>query len=243
MQLVSDALGRPAVHQEPVVQPRKKADDAFIAELSERLRREAGRDTGRIAAYFISRGLNGCVPDSLRFHSSLWHEETRTYHPGIVARIDNLVGPMPAIHRVYLDAHGNGKAKVQPNKKALGTIAGGAIRLSVYEPCQPLVLCEGLETGLAVYEATGRQTWACISAVGLELVQVPDDCGPIYIAGDLDRSGRGQQAAHKLASRLSAEGRTVYVMLPDGPIPDGATGIDWLDVFTGAHTMEGSQAA
>lgn len=82
---------------------------------------------------------------------------------------------------------------------------------------------------------------ACISANGLVAAQVPQDCGPIYIAADLDRNGCGEQAARGLADRLTREGRSVYILLPDGPIPDGCKGVDWLDVLTEAQpTMEGA---
>jgi putative DNA primase/helicase len=250
LQMISDALGSPAVHREPRIQPRTKAtENEYTAAFAARLWSEAGKDAGRIQAYLVSRGLSGHVPESLRFHPRLKHQHTEpdgtvveTYHPGIVAQVMGLNGPLPAVHRIYLDSDSDGKAKVEKNKKALGSISGGAIRLSPYQPRQPLVLCEGAETGLAVQESTGWQTWACISATGLEAVRVPDDCGPIYIAGDLDKNQRGQQAAEKLAARLLTESptRTVSILLPPGPIPDGCKGIDWLDVLNSAQSMEGN---
>jgi len=211
-----------------------------------RLWNEAQEDTGRIRAYLVSRGLPGHVPDALRYHANLSYREinpdgshVETFHPGIVAQIMRGTVPIPAVHRIYLDRDGDGKASVEMPKKALGSIAGGAIHLAPYQPDRPLILCEGAETGIAVQGSTGWQTWACISARGLEAAHLPDDCGPIYIAADLDRNGCGEIAANKLAVRLLREGRTVSVLFPPGPIPEGSKGVDWLDVLTGAYYMEG----
>jgi len=65
----------------------------------------------------------------------------------------------------------------------------------------------------------------------LEKVKIPDSVSEVIIAGDLDRSGRGQQATERLAERLHHEGKQVKTALPPGPIPDGGKSVDWLDVL------------
>ncbi len=152
----------------------------------------------------------------------------------MVAKIVALDGQDLGGHATYLSNQKPGKAEVsQPKKtkKIADTISGGAIHLFEYTPGNPLVLAEGVETGLAAHESTGWPVWACVSAAGLEAVRVPTDVGPIYIAADLDRSGAGQRAAEKLAERLSNEGRDVRVVLPAGPIPGDSKSLDWLDIL------------
>ena len=92
-------------------------------------------------------------------------------------------------------------------------------------------MSEGIETALACHEATGWPVWACVSARGLEAVQLPAGATTIYIAVDLDRSETGEKSAAALARRLNTEGRTVHLVTPRGPIPQDSKGADWLDVF------------
>ncbi|MCG9033144.1 toprim domain-containing protein, partial [Laribacter hongkongensis] len=75
--------------------------------------------------------------------------------------------------------------------------------------------------------------WACVSAHGLESVQLPGDVQSVWIFGDHDTSGTGQKVAHRLAARLHDEGRQVRVLLPSRP------GTDWADVL---NTNEGGEA-
>lgn len=121
-----------------------------------------------------------------------------------------------------------------------------------------LLLCEGVETGAALHQATHWPVRACISTSGLRTVVLsPDDLRrvrKIIVCGDLDRrtkSGNlpGQEAADDCADRIRAEyGLPAGVALPcreiapdlvmadrfDGrivelPLPP-AKSVDWEDV-------------
>jgi phage/plasmid primase-like uncharacterized protein len=100
---------------------------------------------------------------------------------------------------------------------------GGAIRLYPLEEGQPLALAEGIETALAVREATGFPVWATIAALFMKEVIVPPEVEQVLIAADHDRAGI--DAAHALARKLLKEGRRVRVAVP----PE--EGDDWLDVL------------
>jgi len=63
------------------------------------------------------------------------------------------------------------------------------------------------------------------------MVDIPPSVKHVVIWADLDASERGIQAADKLADRLEAQGKTVEICVPVGPIPEGAKGVDWLDVM------------
>ena len=190
-------------------------------------------DTGRIAAYLRNRGLSGVVPPSLRLHPALeyWADGVVSTYPAIVAAVLNIQGDITGIHRTWLAQDGSGKAPVAEAKKSLGGLTGGTICLVPHKPGQPLILSEGIETGLACQEATGWPVWACVSAAGLEAVQLPAEATTIYVAVDLDRSETGEKSAAVLARRLKTEGRTVHLVTPRGPIPENSKGDDWLDVF------------
>jgi hypothetical protein len=71
----------------------------------------------------------------------------------------------------------------------------------------------------------------------LEQVMLPSGIGRIVIWADLDRSGAGQAAAERLRVRLSADGIDASVELPPGPIPAGAKGLDWADLWLEARRL------
>jgi putative DNA primase/helicase len=95
----------------------------------------------------------------------------------------------------------------------------------------PIDLTEGYATGCSVHERHGCQTFIAFSANNLEPVaRVLRDLFPmrrLYIYGDNDINGVGQEAAHKAA--ISSKGVAVR---PDIP------GTDWNDIYSNNDTKE-----
>ena len=187
----------------------------------------------RVREYFEHRGLYLAMPDTLRFHTKLpyfYNDGEVTYHPAMLTQItcgDEVVG----MHRTYLDSDGPGKAAVPSPKKTIkcaDTISGGSIRLFEPEQDKPLVLCEGIETALAIRDYSDWPVWSCVNSTMLEKVELPDSIKSVYIGADKDLSGAGQASAKKLSRRLVDEGREVKISLPPAPIPDDSKSIDWL---------------
>ena len=197
---------------------------------------ETEPDSGRIAEYFQFRGLDIPVPSTLRFYPKLVyiHEGPYVQFPCMIARVTRK-GETIGIFRTWLAEDEPGKADVsQPKKswKCVDRLNGGAIKIFPAEPGKPLVLCEGIETGMAIRQMMGFPTWACTSHILLENVEVPRFVNKVIIAGDLDGGKeKGQKAVEKLAERLHGEGKQVKVALPPGPIPEGAKGVDWLNIL------------
>ena len=139
----------------------------------------------------------------------------------MVAGIQNLQGVHIGIHATYLDAGHPGKADVPKSKKtqkltSSQTILGGAVRLGEYQSGKPLVCCEGIETGLAVQQATGYAAWACLSAGGLQAVQLPKGCRHLIVAADHDRGEAGLKAATKVADHYRPQGAPSRLSPPEG---------------------------
>ena len=127
-----------------------------------------------------------------------------------------------AVHRTYLNPMG-GKAKVDPPKAMLGGCAGGAVRLS--QASGPLVVCEGIETGLSLLCGLLRghaTVWAALSTSGLRGLNLPPYPGRLTIASDGDAPGN--ESAHALATKAHALGWQVSLL----PAPEGR---DWNDVL------------
>jgi len=214
----------------PRVEPT--ADEAQRGKLLRLWNETFELDTRNVGGRYLEhRGLSpGRYPQNVRVHGLLDYWEngvvTGTY-AALLSRVENKAGELMALHKTYLSADGRGKAPVNPAKKLSrsvleGGVMGCAIRLQVAG--EQLAIAEGIETALAVHQATGLPTWAAVSASGLERFEWPSSVSELLIAADNDVNGRGQQAAHTLARRALEAGLTVKLALPPEP------GTDWLDV-------------
>ncbi|MEI4471503.1 DUF7146 domain-containing protein [Frigidibacter sp. MR17.24] len=185
--------------------------------------KEAGPICGSLGeTYLRGRGITAPLPDVLRFHRDCWHPSAKRF-PALVAVVEG--AERFAAHRTYLRADGGGKAEVEPAKAMLGSVSGGAVRLS--EDAGPLVVCEGIETGLALLSGLLRApatVWAALSTSGMRNLTLPSRPGRLTIATDSDDSGAGKAAGDALAMRADALGWQVSLL----PAPQGR---DWADVL------------
>lgn len=170
--------------------------------------------------YLRTRSINCTLGVTLRFNPSCWHPSGQKL-PAMVALVEG--AERLAIHRTYLRADGMGKAAVEPAKAMLGSVAGGAVRLS--DGADKLIVCEGIETGLSLLSGLVRgsvSVWAALSTSGMKALTLPDKSALLTIATDGDEAGR--QAGHALATRATALGWKVSLL----PAPDGR---DWNDIL------------
>lgn len=217
------------------VTPQRSPDDIQRCQLAlERVWHQARAVTPTDAAgrYLQRRGLwQEPVPEVLRCHPRLpyRHDDGRyTYHPALLASVQDPRGAVATIHRIYLDNSG-AKAAVPAPKKMMRTpttVTGAAVRLD--SPSDMLAITEGIETGLAVRRSAGVPVWAALSAGNMTNVVIPDSVRLVIICGDNDSGGTGQQAAEQLARRIRAEGRRAKILVPSTP------GADWADGMEGA---------
>ncbi len=138
--------------------------------------------------YLRSRGITSPIGECLRFHDSCWHPSGKQL-PAMVALVEG--AERLAIHRTYLRADGMSKAAIEPAKAMLGSVAGGAVRLS--DGADKLIVCEGIETGLSLLSGLVRgsvSVWAALSTSGMKSLSLPD----IRHAGNpcLWRGGNGR---------------------------------------------------
>jgi putative DNA primase/helicase len=158
--------------------------------------------------------------------------------PVILAKVtdeqDNLIN----VHRIYLTTDGD-KASVSSPKKMMpsylaGNTLGCTVKLSSEAKGEKLYCCEGVETGIAIFNGLAKKSevWCALTAGSLKRLTIPDWVNELMICADKDHSGTGEQAANVLAqSFLGAEQSTrkVKILTPTIPIPCGLKGVDWLD--------------
>jgi len=195
-------------------------------------------DAEPVRLYLESRGLDGWLPDwtTIRYHPSMQYRDEDNqvvgYFPAMIALVQK-GNQSITIHRTFLTRDGC-KASVDSPKKLMPvpsdrSIIGSGIQLG--HPGRILSVTEGIETALAVIEATGMVTWPLISSTLVSQFVIPHRVEKLVIWADLDRSLAGSFAAQKLAERAKTQGIQVEIREPAGPLPNGAKSIDWLDVL------------
>jgi putative DNA primase/helicase len=204
---------RPPVPSRPKPKPEPEGPSPEDLERWEALWERAKPGHFLLAHYLRARGLFLEPPPTLRV----------VYlkgEPAMVARVEG-PGGLLGLHLTILEPDGRGRREKKLVKGSKPK--SGAIRLFPLEEGQPLALAEGIETALAVREATGWPAWATIAAPFMKEVIVPPEVKQVLIAADHDKAGI--EAAHALARRLLREGRRVRLAVP--PLE----GEDWLDVL------------
>jgi putative DNA primase/helicase len=178
-----------------------------------------------VETYLVSRGLH-IPPPALRFHHGLKHP-SGTIWPAMVALVQRGSDGAPiAIHRTFLARDGIGKAPIKPEKMMYGPCRGGAVQLAA--PGDVLMVGEGIETCLAVMQATGHPTWAALSTSGLRALNLPEELHDVIVLADGDDSG--EAAAHECAWRWKREGRRVRIARPPW-------GMDFNDLLIGRSPL------
>ena len=128
----------------------------------------------------------------------------------MVAAIGDPNGEIVGIHRTFLKPDGTGKAEVEPKKMALGRLRRCSVHLTAGAP--ELVLCEGIETGLSILQATGLHVWAALGTSNLGQVDLPDFVRVVIIAADHDDPGI--KAARAAAESYRESGYRVRIVSP-----------------------------
>jgi putative DNA primase/helicase len=235
----NNALARPATAL------KSSADAETRIEVALGIWREAREPRGTIVQdYLFGRGFTGempwkvertvdyqvrrrlrtglSIPASIRFHPSLKHP-SGAYLPAMVAAIEDLDGSIVGIHRTFLKPDGTGKADVEPKKMALGRLKGCAVHLTAGGA--EIVVCEGVETGLSILQATGQRVWTALGTSNLGQVEMPGFVREIILAADHDEPGL--RAARAAAESYKARGALVQIVSP------AASGADFSDLRDG----------
>ena len=171
--------------------------------------------------YLRYRGIRVIPPSCVRYRQldaeameKLGHnpeEYNGKCFEALVFASTSLTGEVQALQQVLL--LGSRKAPIDAKKLSFGSIPGAAVKLA--EPTDGrLILAEGPETGLSVWQATGIATWITLGAQNFVTVDVPATVREIIIAVDLETYCHGLAAALKAARHWRSRGRIVKFMLP-----------------------------
>ena len=186
-------------------------------------------------SYYERRGIaSEFITNSLKYHDNadVYHNGKRVVINGKPLRYPCILGlarnarGVAGLHQIYITKNGEPAANEisqivgaeYSKKRMIGQFAGTAVRFAKAE--KTLIVCEGIETGLAIRLLTGCDSIAaCGTAALLSGVDVPDCVENLLIYADNDAAGLA--AAEKLRKSEQAH-LTVSVILP-------TIGKDWLE--------------
>ncbi|MBB4232348.1 DUF7146 domain-containing protein [Rhizobium mongolense] len=169
------------------------------AEQARRLFRMSQPLAGTLAdRYLRQRGiLHASAHASLRFHPCCFYRDlltgSRTSYPALIAAVTDAAGAITGVHRTWLDKDGDGKAKVEDPRRALGHLLGNAVRFGFpVDGSVPILAAgEGLESMLSLFQVMpGMPMAAALTVNHLTAFVPPPGCQRLYIAADADAAGR-----------------------------------------------------
>ena len=202
-----ELLGEYRVHcHTPSRQDDSKTYDSQISYISKILSECINPKGTLVEKYLLHRCIVCKLPISIYYHPCLYHALTKKNYPAMVSVIIKYPAQVIGIHRTYL-SHDGTKADIEPNKMILGGMNGGGVHLNDYSDrssidTSHIIIAEGIETGLSLYQATGKYVIASLSASNMANVVLPsvEEVNSVTIAVDNDEAGRraGTNTATKL---------------------------------------------
>lgn len=171
--------------------------------------------------YLRQRGiLRAARHGALRFHPNCYYRDLQTGEttglPALIAAVTNGAGTITGVHRTWLDPRGEGKAKVEDPRRALGGLLGNAVRFAVPTdvPVEAVIAGEGIETILSLaHVMPGMPMVAALTASHLAAFDPPAGCQRLYVAGDADAAGR--HGIEGLSNRARTLGILPLVLRPE----------------------------
>lgn len=166
--------------------------------------------------YLASRGILGIENlGTLRFHPRCFYRDGAAsptqYWPALIAAVTNEAGDITGVMRTFLARDGHAKAPVAFPRKALGALAGNAVRFGGADDI--LVIGEGIETVLSLRRVFPSLSYAAaLSAQHLRAFRFPKSLRRLYVAADRDDAGLS--AATALQQRACNGGIDVRLLLP-----------------------------
>lgn len=192
------------------------------AERARRLLRMTRPLAGTLAdGYLRQRGiLRASLHPALRFHPSCYYRDLVTgrtsSYPALIAAVTDRFGAITGVHRTWLDLDGDGKAKVDDPRRALGGLLGNAVRFGfpIRDPVPVMAAGEGLESILSLsHVMPGMAMASALTANHLAAFRLPAGCRRLYIAADADAAGR--HGIEGLSRRAQALGILPLVLTPE----------------------------
>lgn len=146
-----------------------------------------------------------------KYSRKIYNKELSCYIPAILFKVSDAPdSELKAIHRIWIAKDGSRKARLEENKKALGSIKGGGIWFG--QPCEKLYVCEGPEEALSIKYGLKRQfVVSTVYATNYDALTIPDYVTHVMLIPDNDTAGK--TAAAKAYKAYKDQGKNVKILL------------------------------
>ncbi len=170
--------------------------------------------------YLRNRGIIvSPLPVSLQFRPNAYGR-----YGALVALATDPDGAVHGIQQIYVTEDGRKapiKVQKRTNKAHDGWSEVSAVRLP---GTAPIVLTEGVETALSVWQATGHETWACLGISNIARAPVPDGARVIVARDGDEPNSKADQRLRNCVTILGRQGHDVAVAEPPA-------GMDFNDIL------------
>lgn len=170
--------------------------------------------------YLAERGLRFDDPQGrvLRFAAQRARKSPEgelERHPGLLCALrDARTGKQCGIINIYLRPDGNDRLRDKKGKTVTGRASGAVVMLSDFdEVTSGLIVCEGVETGVALFQDEMRPVWACGSTSTLVKFPLLSGIEALTIAADADEPG--QRSATEVSGRWCTDSREARIVPPE----------------------------
>lgn len=212
---VADAVSEAAVSAAPDAPPppsrRKGPSDAERAtKVATIVASSEDPHATRVETYLQRRGITAMpLPPSIRYLQNAYG-----HYGALVGLATDAQGQVHGLQLIYLTEDGR-KAPVKVQKRTNKAHDGWSDISAVRMPgTSPVILCEGVETALSVWQATGQESWACLGISNIARAPVPEGA-PVIIARDGDEpSSKADQQLRQAVTILRDKGHEVSVAEP-----------------------------
>ena len=228
------SLAQPTPHRRAEDTDQEAAERAQKQKIVDALRARAKPVAGSPAlAYLAARGLTRLPLDNLGWLPPIpipvpaAEGVLSPQHGALVVWARAGTGNVTGGQRILINADGT-PVVTKVHKLSFGTIGGCPARFAARPPegsgPGPLIVAEGPETALSIWQATGHETWAVFGVASWKSAPIPND-RRVILAPDRDApdspAGRAFQVA--LAHHLAAGGdRPAGCELRVAPAPEPA---------------------
>jgi len=166
-----------------------------------------------VELYLRKRGITvPTLPACIRFR----REAFGGYH-ALVALATDADGAVHAVQQIYLTDDG-AKAPVPVQKRTNKAQDGWSKIAPVRLPGeQRLILCEGVETALSLWQATGQEVWACLGIANMAQAPVPEGASIVVARdGDMPESKADRQLRKAVSALRRRAGEVAVASPPPG---------------------------
>lgn len=182
---------------------------------------------GSLQERYLTRRLGKCRPWPATVRAGFWRSSGGRSWPALISAACRWPDRHPCAVQITPLAEPGIKAWSKPNRLTRGVMREAAVRLAPWEPGKEIVVCEGVEDGLAILAMADDHglpwvPWAILGVDNAQTVTLPLAAAVVLM---LDGDKAGFLGAFKAARTIGERGHPVRMV-------DLPWGKDALDQFT-----------